>query len=401
MSAGGETTSALPAAEAEGRLPGGSDSASGVTPASSGSNAAGAAASRARAGEGAAAGQAEAAGRRDPNGAERAWRRRVALIAAPLLLAVAAVYGLTTGAVGIPARELYAALAGNGDPAYEQILWNLRIPRVAIGALVGMCLAIAGCLLQGVMRNPLADPGLIGVSSGAGLAAIVIMILFPQLMPLVPLAAFAGALGAVFVTYSLAWKGGASAMRLVLSGVAINALIGAVTSAIMLLYSERVQAVLPWLIGGLGGRSWKHLEMMLPYAIVGLALAAFAVKPANVMLLGDDTAKLLGHPVEASRLFLVAVATLLAGTAVSVAGLLGFVGLVVPHIARMIVGTNYAYFLPVSAFGGAFLTVLADTAARSWFDPVELPVGILLAFLGAPFFLYLLRKGGIRIGKPA
>lgn len=395
MSAGGETTSAVPAAEAKGRLPGGSGSASGVTPASSGSNAAGADASRARAGEGA------AAGRRDPYGAERAWRRRVALIAAPLLLAVAAVYGLTTGAVGIPARELYAALAGNGDPAYEQILWNLRIPRVAIGALVGMCLAIAGCLLQGVMRNPLADPGLIGVSSGAGLAAIVIMILFPQLMPLVPLAAFAGALGAVFVTYSLAWKGGASAMRLVLSGVAINALIGAVTSAIMLLYSERVQAVLPWLIGGLGGRSWKHLEMMLPYAIVGLALAAFAIKPANVMLLGDDTAKLLGHPVEASRLFLVAVATLLAGTAVSVAGLLGFVGLVVPHIARMIVGTNYAYFLPVSAFGGAFLTVLADTAARSWFDPVELPVGILLAFLGAPFFLYLLRKGGIRIGKPA
>ncbi|WP_019534373.1 iron chelate uptake ABC transporter family permease subunit [Paenibacillus ginsengihumi] len=390
MSAGGETTSAVPAAEADGRLPGGS--ASGASSASS--------ASFASSGS-AAAGPAGAAGRHEHSGEGRAWRRRIALVAAPLLMAAAALYGLTTGAVGIPARELYAALAGSGDSAYEQILWNLRIPRVAIGALVGMCLAIAGCLLQGVMRNPLADPGLIGVSSGAGLAAIVIMIIFPQLMPLVPLAAFAGAIGAVFVTYSLAWKGGASAMRLVLSGVAINALIGAVTSAIMLLYSERVQAVLPWLIGGLGGRSWKHLEMMLPYAIVGLALAAFAIKPANVMLLGDDTAKLLGHPVEASRLFLVAVATLLAGTAVSVAGLLGFVGLVVPHIARMIVGTNYAYFLPVSAFGGAFLTVLADTAARSWFDPIELPVGILLAFLGAPFFLYLLRKGGIRSGQPA
>ena len=160
----------------------------------------------------------------------------------------------------------------------------------------------------------------------------------------------------------------------------------------MVVYSERVQAILPWLSGGLNGRSWYHLEFMLPYAVVGLLLSFFAIKPANLLLLGDDSAKILGQRVELQRFLLIILAAFLAGAAVSVAGLVGFVGLVVPHIIRIWIGEDYRYLLPLSMIGGAILVVFADTIARSWFDPHELPVGILLAALGAPFFLYLLRK---------
>ena len=180
-----------------------------------------------------------------------------------------------------------------------------------------------------------------------------------------------------------------------MAGVAINALLGAVQSGLMVIFSDRVQSVLPWLAGGLNGRSWYHLSFMAPYAIVGLLLSLLAIKPANLLLLGDDSAKLLGERVEWQRFLLIVLAALLAGTAVSVAGLIGFVGLVVPHIMRLIFGEDYRFLLPLSALGGAVLVVFADTLARTLFDPIELPVGILLACLGAPFFLYLLKKRGM------
>ncbi|WP_127604810.1 iron ABC transporter permease [Paenibacillus validus] len=322
----------------------------------------------------------------------RNMRRKGLVILAPLLLLLATFYGLSYGSVPISLQEIWAVFTTDSQPLHEKIIYNLRFPRVLIGLLVGACLAASGALLQGVMKNPLADPGVIGVSAGGGLAAIISMIVFPQYSYLLPAVAFLGSLATSIVIYLLAWDKGASPLKIVLAGVAINALLGAGTNGFMVVFSDRVQAVLPWLAGGLSGKSWHHLSFMAPYAIAGLAACVFAIKPSNLMLLGDDSAQLLGQRVEAQRLFIILLSSLLAGTAVSVGGLIGFVGLVVPHAIRILVGDDYRYLLPLSVIGGASLVVLADTIARSWFDPIELPVGILLAALGAPFFLYLLKK---------
>lgn len=329
------------------------------------------------------------------NKQQRLLRRKLLCIAAPLLLLAVAFYGIAYGSVSLSLQEVWTVFTASGPPAHEKIVMNLRVPRVLVGMLTGACLAAAGALLQGVMKNPLADPGIIGVSAGGGLAAIMAMIVFPQLSYLLPALAFLGALITSVVIYGLAWNKGASPLKIILAGVAINALLGAVTNGLMVTYSDRVQAVLPWLAGGLSGRSWHHLQFMAPYAITGLALSVLAIKPANLLLLGDDAAKLLGQKVEVQRLLLILLSSLLAGAAVSVAGLVGFVGLVVPHAIRLLAGEDYRFLLPLSIVGGAALVVLADTIARSWFDPIELPVGILLAGLGAPFFLFLLKKRGI------
>ncbi|SDZ35552.1 iron complex transport system permease protein [Evansella caseinilytica] len=344
--------------------------------------------------------------RREPEGKNREdadprkKQRWIVLTLAAVLLFLACIYGLVTGSVSISLSEVWSAMIDKENALHAQIVYDLRLPRVLTGLLVGASLAVAGALLQGVMRNPLADPGIVGVSAGAGLVAVVMMILFPAYLYLLPFGAFIGALLAALLIYVLAAAGGSrSPYKIILSGIAVNSLLGAAMTAVMVLYSDRVQAVLPWLAGGLSGRSWPHFSMILPYASIGLLLSAFAVRHANLLLLGDEVAKLLGHHVQRSRLFLIILSAFLAGAAASVAGLIGFVGLVVPHISRMLVGNDYKFLLPVSALGGAFLVVFADTAARSWFDPIELPVGILLSFLGAPFFLYLLHKGGMKVGK--
>ncbi|MBE0342579.1 iron ABC transporter permease [Paenibacillus sp. 28ISP30-2] len=323
-----------------------------------------------------------------------AKRRTIAWITLPFLLLAVSVYGLAYGSVSIPLREINQVLLHNDDSTYRTILMDLRLPRVLVGLLVGACLAASGALLQGVMKNPLADPGIIGVSAGGGLAAVITMVMLPQLSYLLPVTAFLGAFLSAIVIYLLAWDRGASPVKIVLAGVAINALLGALTNGVMVMYSDRVQAVLPWLSGGLNGRSWHHLEFMAPYAIIGLIASLFAIKPANLLLLGDDSAQLLGQRVELQRLLIILLSALLAGTAVSVAGLIGFVGLVVPHVIRLLIGEDYRFLLPLSILGGGTLVVLADTVARSWFDPIELPVGILLAVIGAPFFLILLKKRG-------
>ncbi|MGZ0042927.1 FecCD family ABC transporter permease [Paenibacillus ottowii] len=328
------------------------------------------------------------------NKLKRTRRRTIAWISLPILLLAVSVYGLAYGSVSVPLQEINQILLHNNESTYRTILMDLRLPRVLVGLLVGACLAASGALLQGVMKNPLADPGIIGVSAGGGLAAVITMVMLPQLSYLLPVSAFLGAFLSAIVIYLLAWDRGASPVKIVLAGVAINALLGALTNGVMVMYSDRVQAVLPWLSGGLNGRSWHHLEFMAPYAIIGLIASLFAIKPANLLLLGDDSAQLLGQRVELQRMLIILLSALLAGTAVSVAGLIGFVGLVVPHVIRLLIGEDYRFLLPLSIMGGGTLVVLADTVARSWFDPIELPVGILLAVIGAPFFLILLKKRG-------
>ncbi|WJY26250.1 MULTISPECIES: FecCD family ABC transporter permease [Sporosarcina] len=321
-----------------------------------------------------------------------AKRRAAVLISGAVLLVIAAAVSLMVGSVSFTFSEIMNGLLNADDSLERRIVWELRLPRLLIGLIIGMCLAASGSILQGIMRNPLADPGIIGVSSGAGLAATIIMIIYPAYIMLLPAAAFLGALITALVIYAMSWKGGASPVRIILVGVAVNAVIGAAMSALMLLYSDRVQSVLPWLAGGIAGAGWVQLGSIIWYALAALVLSVFAIPHIRILRLGDEVAKLLGHKVERSRFYLIILSTLLAGIAVSVAGLIGFVGLVVPHIMRSLVGGDHRYLLPASAIGGALLVITADTVARTAFNPIELPVGILLSFLGGPFFLYLIQK---------
>ncbi|PEJ56775.1 iron ABC transporter permease [Bacillus sp. AFS002410] len=321
-------------------------------------------------------------------------RRVTTLIFLLISIVLVVLYSTITGSVKLSLHEVWEGLFNSKDEMFHTIVWELRLPRIIVGLVVGMCLAVSGTIMQGVMKNPLADPGIIGVSSGAALMAVIIMIVLPQFIMLLPIAAFSGGFVTAMLIYSLAWQKGSSPSRIILVGVAVNSVIGAAMSGLMLLFSDRVQAVLPWMAGGISGASWDQAKVVSIYAVPALVLSLFAIKHIKILNLGDEVAKILGHNVERSRFFLIVISTFLAGVAVSVSGLIGFIGLVIPHILRMIVGNDYRYVLPLSALGGGVFLVLADTIARSWFDPIELPVGVLLSFLGGPFFLYILNKGG-------
>lgn len=296
------------------------------------------------------------------------------------------------GSMKISLPDIIHAILSSEESAQRLVIWSVRIPRTILACLVGMNLALSGAILQGVMKNPLADPGIIGISSGAGLVGIVILILFPQYQMFVPAGAFVGAMGAALMIYVLAWRGGIEPMRIILAGVAVAAFLGAGISALMVFYSDRVHGALMFMNGGMSGRSWPHVWMILPYTIFGVLITFPMAKKMNILVLGDDIARGLGLKVEWVRLGMTAVASLLAASAVSVVGLLGFVGLIVPHSVRLMVGSDYKYLFPGSALFGALVVMYSDTFARTAFSPVEIPVGVVMAVLGAPFFLYLLRR---------
>lgn len=309
------------------------------------------------------------------------------------LIVTAAVAGfflsLTNGSVEISSAQIFF---GVEDETKRQILENIRLPRTIVAMLVGVNLSLSGAILQAVMKNPLADPHIIGISSGAGLFGIFVMMIFSDAGALVTPAAFVGAMLAASLIYILAWKDGIRPIRVILAGVAVSAFLGAGISALLIFYSDRVHGALLWMVGGLSARSWQHVEILLPYSIAGTLATFLAARHLNVLQLGDEVAKGLGLRVNLVRTILTAVAALLAASAVCVVGLLGFVGLIVPHTARLILGSDYKILLPGAATLGAAVVTISDTVARTIFAPTELPVGILMAMLGAPFFLYLLRK---------
>jgi iron complex transport system permease protein len=204
--------------------------------------------------------------------------------------------------------------------------------------------------------------------------------------------AFLGAMGAAICIYILAWKGGIRPVRIILAGVAVSAFLGSGISSLMIFYSDRVHGALMWMVGGLAARSWPHVDIILPYAVIGMILAFLGAKHLNILQLGDEIARGLGLHVEMTRIAMTAVAALLAASAVSVVGLLGFVGLIVPHAARLMIGSDYRFLLPASALLGVAVVTFSDTFARVVFSPIELPVGVIMAFIGAPFFLFLLRR---------
>ena len=297
-----------------------------------------------------------------------------------------------SGAVKISPKEIVDAILFEEATVNYQIIWNVRLPRTIVAGLVGTSLALAGSILQGIMRNPLAGPNIIGVSSGAGLMTLIILILFPDYYYLAPVGAFVGALLATLFIYLLAWKEGVVPSRLILAGVAVSSLLGAGNNALMTFYPDRVSGVIGFMVGGLSATNWKHVHTIFPYAILGIILLSFIPNKLNILMLGDEVATGLGINVEKTRFLFIIISSLLAGAAISVVGLLGFVGLMVPHITRIFIGSDYRYLLPATIFTGSSIVMLCDTLARVMFAPMEIPVGIIMSALGAPFFLYLLRR---------
>ncbi len=324
-------------------------------------------------------------------------------------LAVTLVLAAALGSVAVhPAvtlRVVLSRLGLSGGPAgiadipasAVNIVWNLRLPRVLLGALVGASLAMAGTAFQGLLRNPLADPFTIGVSSGAAAAATVALLLrqlaglnFPHM---VPLFAFAGAVMALFFVYNLARIGGrVPVVTLLLAGVVVSSFLSAVISMLMVLAAQNMHGIFFWLSGGLMMRSWQHLWLILPYPVLGGAVFFAYSRELNILLLGEEAAHHLGVRVETTKKVLLVTASLVTAGAVAVSGMIGFVGLIIPHAVRMVTGPDHRVLLPASALCGAIFLVWADVAARTVMSPQELPVGIITAFVGAPFFISLLRR---------
>lgn len=328
------------------------------------------------------------------------------LLWAPLLagaLVVAVVLSLGVGGVALSPGRVARALLDPHNPAVRpadvSIVWDLRLARVLLAALVGAGLAGAGAAFQGLFRNPLADPFVIGASGGAALGATLAIVAGGReggwLAVSVPLAAFAGALLAVLLVYLIASSGGGdSATALLLAGAALSTMLSSVVSLLMLLNDRELPEIFAWLLGGFSGRSWGHLALSAPPLLLGLGALWLLARPLDALSAGEESARSLGLPLRQARGALVAAASLATAAAVAAGGVVGFVGLVAPHVARLLCGAGHARLVPASALIGALLLLLADTVARSAAAPLELPVGVITAVLGGPFFLWLLHRRG-------
>lgn len=322
-----------------------------------------------------------------------------------ILLLIALGLSVAVGSISIPAGDLLGvfthSISGKPLPQdlqiFGTIVFQLRLPRTILMALVGAALAGSGASYQGLFRNPLADPYLIGVASGAGLGAVIAMsIKFPYGtvgLLAVPLAAFIGAVGTVFIVYALARVGKTlPTTNLILAGVAASAFTNAIASFLMVNSSGDLRRALVWLLGGSSLSGWQPVLACLPYIIVGLGFLLTMGHTLNVLQFGDEQAHQLGLPVNRARVWIILAASLATAAAISVAGIIGFVGLIVPHLIRMIWGGDYRTLLPASMIGGASLLLLSDVAARVVMAPQELPVGIITALVGAPFFFWVLSR---------
>lgn len=317
----------------------------------------------------------------------------VMMIVAALLLA-GAIVALGIGSVRIAPIEIIEHLIGGRSISGNSVIvWDVRLPRIALALLVGANIAVSGALLQTVMGNPLADPGLTGVTSGAAVLVLLILLAAPQHSALIPIAAFVGGGVAAAVVYLLAWRrDGIKPLSIILAGVAVNSLAGGAIGLLSLRFSDRLPAAVQWMNGSLAAKGIDTVLMLLPYTAVGLVAGLFCIRTANVMRLGDEVAGNLGERVNRSRVALSIVAVFLAAVSVAAVGLLGFVGLLVPHIARILVGSDHRRVLPLSMLLGAALVLASDTVGRSIFAPLEIPAGIVMAFIGAPYFLFLMRR---------
>ena len=321
--------------------------------------------------------------------------RGITVIVVLFALSIAAiVVCVGIGTIEFTPREVIRAIFTDDGSPSRLIVWNLRLPRILTGGLVGICLALSGCVLQGVMRNNLASPSTIGVTGGSSFVGYLTLVAFPAYSYLLPVGSIAGAFVTTMLIYALAYQKGVSPVRMILSGMAVSALFGAFNDIIKTLFAESLGNASGFLVGGLNGCGWGSFRMILPYALAGMVVCLFLPSKMNILMLGDETANSLGLRTELFRFILIAVSSLLSGAAIAAVGMLSFVGLIVPHIARILVGSDYRYLFPASTLLGFSLIVICDTIGRVIMPPGEVPVSIIISFIGAPFFLVLLRSRG-------
>lgn len=291
-----------------------------------------------------------------------------------------------------------ALINGDKESSAFRIIFYVRLPRVLGAALSGTALAVAGVIIQAVLNNAMAAPNIIGVNSGAGLAAVILIALFPSAVGLLPIAAFLGALSASLIIYFIAAKTGAGRMTITLTGIAVSSILTAGINLVKTLFPDSLYDANSFLVGGLSGLTLSDLFPACLLILLGIILSFLISRGIDILSLGEETASGLGMNVGRFRFILLVLASVLAGSAVSFAGLLGFVGLVVPHIGRRFVGTDHKKLIPFCALGGASLVIFCDMLARLLFAPYELPVGIILSFIGGPFFILLIltkKRGGL------
>ncbi|HMO56154.1 MAG TPA: iron ABC transporter permease [Roseiflexaceae bacterium] len=341
--------------------------------------------------------------------AARGWRlprHRGGVIIAVLLLGIVTLLSIVIGSVAIPPEIAFKillshipgiAIIPDWPASFERILLDIRLPRVALVAITGATLACSGAAYQGLFRNPLADPYLIGVASGAGLGAILaaaIRTTTPDVpLLIIPFGAFIGAVATVATVYTLGRIGGVTPITtLLLAGVAIGTLTSAASTFILLRLSSQTARILAFLLGGYATGGWEPVLTVVPFALVGFVTLVVCARPLNLILFDEFQARQLGIDVERLKLLVIIAATLMTAAAVAFSGLVGFAGLIVPHTIRLLVGADHRRLLPLAALGGATFLLLADLLARTLIAPAELPLGVVTAAVGAPFFLYLLRR---------
>ena len=335
------------------------------------------------------------------------WRGRIyAIVGLSVLLVVVAALATAVGSVKIPLLTTCQVLVSKlpllhitpvWPSGVETIILEIRLPRVILAGLVGAALGTAGATYQGLFRNPLADPYLIGVAQGASLGAVIGFLLPTTWHVLgagvVPLFAFAGALVSTAIVYGLARVGKTLPVTtLILAGVALGALLGSIVSYLIISSGEKMHGIIFWLMGSFSLSQWADVKLVLPYVVVGIAVILLYARPLNVMQLDEEQAQQLGINVERLKLVLLIAATLITAAAVSFVGTIGFVGIIIPHAVRLIWGADYRFLLPLSVLSGAIFLILADLIARTAQAPSEIPIGVITAICGAPFFLYLLRR---------
>lgn len=328
-----------------------------------------------------------------------ATRNRLILISFAVLLLLSFFISMNTGYTKLAPSDTFRTLFGGGNQTENMILFSFRLPRIIVSILVGAGLALSGCIIQGVSKNALADPGLLGINAGAGLMVILYILLFgADTMASVftlPFLALLGAGATAIVIYVLAYKKdeGIAPMRLILTGIAVQAGISALTTVLVIRLDEtQFDFVANWQAGSIWGSNWRFVLSLLPWLLCLFPYVLCKARTLDVLNIGDDVAKSLGAPVERERRCLLAAAVALAAACVSVSGGIGFVGLIAPHLARRLVGPRHSILLPTCALAGAVLVSVADTLGRVILQPAELPTGIMVAVIGAPYFLYLLAK---------
>ncbi|MEG7335818.1 Fe(3+)-citrate ABC transporter permease YfmE [Bacillus sp. 0102A] len=318
-------------------------------------------------------------------------RPLLAILILAVLLIVLSITSIGFGALYISPDAVVTNLLGL-DQSFEFIIQQYRLPRILLAILAGAGLAAAGAILQGVIRNPLASPDVVGISKGSGLAAMTVILMFPESpVYVLPFSAFAGAAIIAVLLLMIARKKGIQPSSLALSGIALGAVCHAEMQYMMVKFPGDVNAALIWLTGSLWGRNWEEVKLLAPWLLILLPIICILIPKLDLMSLGDELAQSLGENANRLRFILIFTAVALAGSCVAVVGSIGFIGLLAPHIARRLTGEKAKYLLPASALIGAIILLIADTLGRSIMPPVEIPAGILTAVIGAPYFLYLLK----------